>query len=69
VILVDSGFWKGLLDWVRESMLGNGLVSPEDLDLVRVVDEPLAAVEAIFEFYQARGFEPTARERELMLYL
>jgi len=69
VILVDSGFWKGLLDWVRESMLGNGLVSPEDLDLVRVVDEPLEAVEAIFEFYQARGFEPTARERELMLYL
>jgi hypothetical protein len=69
VVLVDSGFWQGLLDWIRESMLANGLISPEDLDLVRVVDDPAKVVDTIFDFYQTRGFEPTAREREQMLYL
>jgi uncharacterized protein (TIGR00730 family) len=69
VILVDSKFWKGLLDWLREQLLGNGLISPEDLDLIQVVDHPDQAIEAIFDFYQSRGFEPTADEREKLLYL
>jgi len=69
VILVDSAFWKGLIDWLRDSMLANGLISAADLDLIRVIDDPQQVVEAIFDFYQARGFGPTAREREVMLYL
>jgi uncharacterized protein (TIGR00730 family) len=69
VILVDSGFWKGLLDWIREQLLGNGLISPEDLDLIQVVDNPADAVEAIFDFYQSRGFIPDTAEGESLLYL
>jgi len=69
VILVDSGFWKGLLDWIREQLLGNGLISPEDLELIQVIDDPARAVEAIFDFYQSRGFVPTADESESLLYL
>ena len=69
LILVDSAFWKGLIDWLRDSMLANGLISAADLDLIRVIDDPQQVVEAIFDFYQARGFGPTAREREVMLYL
>jgi predicted Rossmann-fold nucleotide-binding protein len=69
VILLDSQFWKGLLDWIREQMLGNGLISAPDLDLIRVIDDPAEAVEAIFDFYQSRGFVPTADERESLLYL
>ena len=69
VILVDSGFWKGLLDWIREQLLGNGLISPEDLELIQVIDDPTQAVEAIFDFYQSRGFVPTADESESLLYL
>ncbi|HMN78339.1 MAG TPA: TIGR00730 family Rossman fold protein [Burkholderiaceae bacterium] len=69
VILMGSGFWNGLLDWIREQQLGNGLISPEDLDLVQVIDDPAAVVEAIFDFYQSRGFTPTASERERLLYL
>ena len=69
VILVDSQFWKGLLDWIREQLLGNGLISPEDLDLIQLVDDPAQAVEAIFDFYQSRGFVPTADESESLLYL
>lgn len=69
VILIDSGFWKGLLDWIREQLLGNGLISPEDLELIQVIDDPTQAVEAIFDFYQSRGFVPTADESESLLYL
>ncbi|MCM5569983.1 TIGR00730 family Rossman fold protein [Burkholderiaceae bacterium FT117] len=69
VILVDSRFWKGLLDWMREQQVANGLISAEDLDLIQVVDQPAEAVEAIFDFYQSRGFVPTADESDKLLYL
>jgi uncharacterized protein (TIGR00730 family) len=69
IILVDSAFWRGLLDWMRESLLDNGLIAPEDLDLMTVVDEPAQVVEAIFDFYQSRGFGPTARENERLFSL
>jgi uncharacterized protein (TIGR00730 family) len=69
VILIDSQFWKGLIDWIREQMLGNRLISPVDLDLIRLIDDPAEVVEAIFDFYQSRGFVPTADERESLLYL
>ena len=47
VILVGNDYWKGLLDWVRERLLETGKISPEDLDLVQLVDEPKAVVEAV----------------------
>lgn len=69
VILVDSAFWKGLIDWMRDSVAANGLIDPKDIELMRIVEEPGQVVEAIFEFYVNRGFAPTATERELMLNL
>ncbi len=69
VILMDAAFWGGLLDWIRAQLVGNGLISPGDIDLIQVIDEPAGVVEAIFDFYQTRGFVPTADERERMLYL
>ena len=69
IILVDAAFWQGLLDWMRAQLAGNGLISPGDIDLVQVIDEPSQVVEAIFDFYQSRGFVPTASERERLLYL
>ena len=40
VILFDSDYWSGLVDWLRERMLAEGKISPDDLDLFTVVDEP-----------------------------
>ena len=40
VVLFGSAFWSGLLDWVRERLLTDGLISATDLDLVRVTDSP-----------------------------
>lgn len=69
VILMGQHFWGGLIDWLRTAMVGEGMISAEDMDLIRVIDEPKEVVEAIFDFYQARGFYATSRDRESNLYL
>jgi predicted Rossmann-fold nucleotide-binding protein len=45
------------------------MISPEDIDLLKLVDGPQAAIDAIFDFYEARGFAQTQAEREQLLYL
>ncbi len=40
MVLVDSEFWKGLLDWLRNTVLARGFISTEDLNLLRVCDSP-----------------------------
>ncbi|MDO8473288.1 MAG: TIGR00730 family Rossman fold protein [Dehalococcoidia bacterium] len=47
VILFDSKYWAGLLDWMRNVSLAQGLISEEDFELLRVCDEPAEAVAAI----------------------
>ncbi len=69
IILVGSGFWSGLLDWMRERFVGERMVDASDMELMRVIDDPDAIVEAIFEFYEGRGFQPTRAERDKMLNL
>ena len=69
VILVHEPFWRGLLDWYRQTLLGEGMISAEDLALITVVNEPAQVVETIFDHYQTRGFELSAREREMQLNL
>jgi hypothetical protein len=69
IILSGAAFWSGLLDWMRERLVGEGMIAPEDMDLVQVIEEPEAVVEAIFAFYEGRGFQPTLAERQKMLNL
>ncbi len=69
IILVGSEFWRGLVDWMRERFVGEGMIGERDMELMRVIDEPEAIVEAIFEFYEGRGFQPTRAERDKMLNL
>jgi uncharacterized protein (TIGR00730 family) len=69
IILVCSDFWRGLLDWFRQTLLAEGMINPEDMDLVQVIDDPRAVVDAIFKHYETRGFEPSALEREMQLSL
>jgi uncharacterized protein (TIGR00730 family) len=40
VVLVGKAYWAGLFDWLRNTMLAEKNISPEDLDLMHVVDEP-----------------------------
>jgi uncharacterized protein (TIGR00730 family) len=57
VVLVDSDYWGGLLDWVRGELLADGMISPEDLDLLHVTDDLGHAVEVVLECYQTRCAE------------
>jgi uncharacterized protein (TIGR00730 family) len=45
VVLFDRDYWGEMLEWIRAEMLADGLVSPGDLDLLRLTDEPEEAVE------------------------
>ncbi len=47
VVLVGSDFWSGLREWIEGALLENGLINPEDMDLVQQVDEPAEVVELI----------------------
>ena len=69
VILMGGDFWKGLIDWMQGTLAGEGMISPDDMNLIRVIDEPQGVVAAIFDFYQSRGFYATAQERDSNLYL
>jgi uncharacterized protein (TIGR00730 family) len=69
IILMHEPFWRGMLGWFRNVMVAEGMVSDEDLDLIQVIDEPRQVVEAIFKYYETRGFEPSAVEREIQLNL
>lgn len=69
LILVGRDFWTGLLDWMQAKLVGEGMIAPTDLKLMQIIEEPEAIVEAIFHYYENRGFEPTRSEREKMLNL
>jgi len=56
VILMGSDYWAGLLDWMKEKMLSEYKhISPEDMDVFTVVDEPEAAAKIIVDFKEAKG--------------
>ena len=69
IILVHEPFWRGMLGWLKNTLVQEGMIDREDLDLIQVIDEPRAVVDAIFRHYETRGFEPTAAEREMQLTL
>jgi hypothetical protein len=47
VILLGKDYWKDLISWIRKTMVANRMISPDDLDLFQVLDDPAAAVSAI----------------------
>jgi uncharacterized protein (TIGR00730 family) len=69
IILVGSKFWGGMVEWFKSSLLGEEMIGPNDMDLIKVIDEPEEVVAAIFKHYETRGFEPSAAEREMQLFL
>lgn len=69
IILVKASFWNGMLDWFRDRLVNEAMISPADLDLMQVIDEPEQVVEAIFNYYEKRGFTPSEAEREGFLNL
>jgi uncharacterized protein (TIGR00730 family) len=47
VILVGRAYWQGLLDWIKTAMAGGGMISPPDLSIFKVMDDPNLIVKEI----------------------
>jgi uncharacterized protein (TIGR00730 family) len=62
VVLVNSDYWEELLIWVRGELLANGMISPDDLDLLFVTDSLDEVVARVLECYELRCAETTPAE-------
>lgn len=69
VILVGSQFWSGFIDWMHQSLLAEGMLHSDDIELMQIIDETDKILEAIFSFYEKRSIGPSEEERQKMLYL
>lgn len=58
IVLVGKKYWAGLLQWIRQALLAEGMIHEEDLDLFSVVDTPEEAVHVIDEFYSKYMLSP-----------
>src|SRR5210317_709654 len=56
MILVGKDFWAGLKDWVENTLKATGKISPDDTDLLHLVDTPEEVIEIIEDFYHERGY-------------
>ena len=54
IVLIGTEFWGGLLEWTRDVLVAAGTVSPADLDLVTVTDDPAEAVAAMVDAAEER---------------
>ena len=55
VVLFDHGYWAPLLDWIRGRLLADGMISPDDVELLHVTDDPAEAVRIVVESYDVRN--------------
>ena len=60
VVLYDTDYWGELMGWVKGELLADGMISPNDLDLLFVTDDLDEAVERVRGGYQQRSSETPA---------
>jgi uncharacterized protein (TIGR00730 family) len=58
IILVGTTFWAGLIDWVKDQLLGHGNISPDDLELIHLVDSADDVLSIVTQFYKGRDLRP-----------
>lgn len=52
IYLMGMSYWKGLMDWIKGTVLDHECISPEDLDLIRLTDDPEEVANGIERHYQ-----------------
>jgi uncharacterized protein (TIGR00730 family) len=57
VVLFDSDYWRGLVEWIRGRLLAEGMISPEDWDNMTITDDPEEAVGLVVGGYERRQAE------------
>lgn len=58
IVLVGTKFWSGLIDWIRETLIAEGNIKEEDLNLFRLVDTAEEAVDHFNKFYDKYKLKP-----------
>jgi uncharacterized protein (TIGR00730 family) len=64
VVLYDTDYWGELLDWIKGELLADGMISPEDLDLLYATDDAIEAAEDVIECYERRCAEVPAEPQK-----
>ncbi len=52
IVLMGSDYWKGLVDWIKTTVVQEKMISPEDIDIFHVTDDPVEAATIIEDFYK-----------------
>lgn len=58
IVLFGADYWSGLLDWLKNTVLKEKNISPEDLDLIKISDSPEETVKIIDDFYSKYLLKP-----------
>jgi uncharacterized protein (TIGR00730 family) len=59
IILVGTSYWKGLIDWIKDTLLEkHQAISPEDMNLIQLVDTPEQVTEILDAFYKQYQLSP-----------
>ena len=64
VVLFGRDYWQELLDWVNGDLLAGGMISPEDVELLHVTDDPAEAVRIVVDSYDERSVVDSPAEPE-----
>ncbi|WP_110181985.1 TIGR00730 family Rossman fold protein [Nocardioides solisilvae] len=64
VVLMGVDYWSGLMDWLRATVLAEGKISPEDLDMIRLTDDVDEAVALMVEAREGRYPSPAPHTSE-----
>ncbi len=52
VVLMGSEYWKGLIEWIKTTVVQEKMIAPEDLNIFTVTDDPVEAASIIDKFYK-----------------
>ncbi|MDD5393125.1 MAG: TIGR00730 family Rossman fold protein [Thiothrix sp.] len=63
IVLVHQPFWSGLIEWFRNTLVKQGTIAADDLDLLVILDDADAIVSHIFQYYERAISGPSAEER------
>jgi len=58
IVMIDKKYWNGLFTWIKDKMLANKMISPDDLEIMSLVDTVEEAVEVIDNFYKKYELKP-----------
>lgn len=64
IVMFGSQYWSGLIEWMKNEQLQNGMISATDLDLFFLTDNPKDAVNYIINFYKPKKKKVSAKKKK-----